>query len=42
MLWAMLYDHPVKTCFYMLDYLAFVGSRPSEKGEIVVVASSLT
>jgi hypothetical protein len=23
MLWAMLYDHPVNTCFYMLDYLAF-------------------
>jgi hypothetical protein len=36
MLWAMLYDHPVNTCFYMLDYLDFVGRRPAGKGDIVV------
>jgi hypothetical protein len=34
--WAMLYDHPVNTCFYMLEYLDFVGTRPAGKGEIVV------
>jgi hypothetical protein len=36
MLWAMLYNHPVNTCFYLLDYLADVGNRPVGKGEIVV------
>jgi hypothetical protein len=36
MLWAMLYDHPVNTCFYMLEYLDFVGTRPAGRGEIVV------
>jgi hypothetical protein len=36
MLWAMLYNHPVNTCFYLLDYLVHVGNRPTGKGEIVV------
>jgi hypothetical protein len=36
MLWAMLYNHPVNICFYLLDYLVDVGNRPSGKGEIVV------
>jgi hypothetical protein len=36
MLWTMLYNHPVNTCLYLLDYLADVGNRPAGKGEIVV------
>ena len=36
MLWAMLNDHPVNTCYYLLDYLAFIGTRSDDKGEIVV------
>jgi hypothetical protein len=36
MLWAMLYNHPVNTCFYLIDYLDFVGTRPAGKGDIVV------
>lgn len=36
MLWAMLNNHPVNTCFYFLDYLAYVGNRSDGKGEIVV------
>jgi len=36
MLWAMLNNHPVNTCFYLLDYLAYVGNRADGKGEIVV------
>jgi hypothetical protein len=32
----MLYNHPVNTCFYLLDYLAFTGNRSDGKGEIVV------
>jgi len=36
MLWAMLNNHHVNTCFYLLDYLAYVGNRSDGKGEIVV------
>jgi hypothetical protein len=36
MLWAMLYNHPVNICFYLLDYLSYVGNRSDGKGEIVV------
>jgi len=36
MLWAMLHDHPVNTCYYLLDYLASLSSKPKGKGEIVV------
>jgi len=36
MLWAMLHDRPVNTCYYLLDYLAFLSSKPEGKGEIVV------
>jgi len=37
MLWAMLYDHPVNTCYYLLDHLSSVGNkRSNEKGDIVV------
>jgi hypothetical protein len=36
MLWAMLYNHPVNTCIYLIDYLDFVGTRPTGKGDIVV------
>jgi len=36
MLWAMLNAHHVNTCFYLLDYLASVGTRSDCKGDIVV------
>jgi len=36
MLWAMLHDRPVNTCYYLLDYLASLNSKPEGKGEIVV------
>jgi len=36
MLWAMLNNLPVNTCYYLLDYLASVGTKSDGKGEIVV------
>ena len=36
MLWAMFNNCPVNTRFYLLDHLAFVGTRSDGKGEIVV------
>jgi len=37
MLWAMLYDRPVNTCYYFLDHLSSIGKKRSDdKGEIVV------
>ncbi|RHN74170.1 hypothetical protein MtrunA17_Chr2g0307271 [Medicago truncatula] len=36
MSWAMLNNHPVNTCFYLLDYLSHVGNRFDSRGEIVV------
>jgi len=36
MLWAMLNARLVNTCFYLLNYLASVGTRSKGKGEIVV------
>jgi len=37
MLWAMLYDHPVNTYYYLLEHLSSIGKKRSdEKGEIVV------
>jgi hypothetical protein len=36
MMWAMLNDHPVNTCYYLLDYLASVGTKSDGKSEIVV------
>ena len=37
MLWAMLYNHPVNTCYYFLDYLvSIVKKKPDDKSEIVV------
>jgi len=35
-LWAMLNNRPMNTCFYLLDHLASVGTRSYGKGEIVV------
>ena len=35
MLWAMLNNRPVNTCYYLLDYLAS-GTKSDGKGEIVV------
>jgi len=41
MLWAMLFDHPVNTCYYLLDHLSSIGKkRADERGEIVVGVSS--
>jgi len=37
MLWAMLYNHPVNICYYLLDYLvSIVKKKPDDKGDIVV------
>jgi hypothetical protein len=37
MLWVMLYNRPVKTCYYLHDYLVSVAKKkPYEKSEIVV------
>jgi len=36
MLWAMLKNRPVNTCFYLLDYLASMGAKSSNRSEIVV------
>jgi len=37
MLWAMFYNLPVNTCYYLLDYLVYVAKkRPNEKSEIAV------
>ena len=36
MLWAMLHDRPMNTCYYLLDYLASLSTKPEGKGEIVV------
>jgi hypothetical protein len=37
MLWAMLKEQPVNTCYYLLDHLIFVArKKPDDKGEIVV------
>jgi hypothetical protein len=36
MLWAMINDRSVNTCFSLLDYLASVGTKPNSKSEIVV------
>ncbi len=37
MLWAMLYNHPVNICYYLLDYLVSLSKKkPDIKGDIVV------
>ena len=36
MFWDMLNNRPMNTCYYLLDYLAFVGTKSDGKGEIVV------
>jgi len=37
MLWAMLNNRPVNTCYYLLDYLSFVAKKkPDDKSEILV------
>jgi len=36
MLWAMLSNNPVNTCYYLLDYLASIGAKPNNRIEIVV------
>jgi hypothetical protein len=36
MLWAMLRNNPVNTCFYLLDYFASVGAKSDNRAEIVI------
>ena len=37
MLWAMLYNHPVNICYYLLAYLVSIAKNKSDdKGDIVV------
>jgi len=36
MLWAMLSNNPVNTCYYLLDYLASIGAKSDSRAEIVV------
>jgi len=36
MLWAMLSNNPVNTCYYLLDYLASIGVKSNNRAEIVV------
>jgi len=37
MLWAMLYNHPVNICYYLLDYLVSLSKKkPDNKCDIVV------
>jgi len=36
MLWAMLSNNPVNTCYYLLDYLASVGAKSDSRVEIMV------
>jgi len=36
LLWAMLSNNPVNTCYYLLDYLASIGAKSDSRAEIVV------
>ena len=37
MLWAMLYNHHINICYYLLDYLvSIVKKKPNDKGDIMV------
>ena len=37
MSWAMLYNHPVNICYYLLDYLVSIAKNKSDdKGDIMV------
>ena len=36
MLWAMLSNNPVNTCYYLLDYLASIGAKSDSRAEIMV------
>jgi len=36
MLWAMLSNSPVNTCYHLLDYLASIGAKSNNRAEIVV------
>jgi hypothetical protein len=37
MLWAMLYNHHINICYYLLDYLvSIVKKKPDDKGDIMV------
>ena len=40
MLWAMLSNNPVNTCYYLLDYLASIGAKSDNRAEIVVGVTS--
>jgi len=37
MLWAMLYNHPVNICYYLIEYLVSIARKnPDDKGDVVV------
>ena len=37
MLWAILYNHLVNICYYLIDYLVSIAKmKPDDKGDIVV------
>ena len=37
MLWAMLYNHHVNICYYLIDYLVSIArKKPDDKSDIVV------
>jgi len=37
MLWAMLYNHPINICYYLIDYFVSIAKmKPDDKCDIVV------
>ena len=37
MLWAMLYNHHVNICYYLIDFLVSIAKKkPDDRGDIVV------
>ena len=36
MLWTMLSNNPVNTCYYLLDYLASIGAKSNNRAGVVV------
>jgi len=42
MLWAMLYDHPVNICYYLIDYLVSIAKKKSDGKCGIVVGGIIT
>ncbi|AES87888.2 hypothetical protein MTR_4g036480 [Medicago truncatula] len=42
MLWAMLYNRPVNTCYYLLDYLVYVANKKLDDKSDIVVGGIIT